>query len=396
MKKISILFSIFAITALSAVSQLPPENSGDNVDIAAQDSTTVLLNKPKRNIFQKLVDYFNEARREKPEKTSDFSILVGPHYASDTGFGAGVFGVGLYRTAKDSVTQTSNINSYFDATTKARFKLGLYGLHFFPGDKSRLDYDLAFHYIKTKYWGIGYYNNKSDNRWSEYRYLKADLKLEYNFQVLRDLWIGPALKAQYNHATDIDNKALWQGQRTENFNYGPGLTAVYDTRDCVTEPFSGTRIYLSQYFFPRFIGNKHNPFSLTEVQASFYFKAWKDAIIATNLHGAFSYGDTPWNMMPRIGDAYFIRGIYENRYRDKNAADFCIELRQHVWKTSGIVVWGGGGYVFPKFSKFKFSQFIPNYGIGYRYRFKPRVNLRIDLGFSPGDSNLIFSINEAF
>ena len=34
-----------------------------------------------------------------------------------------------------------------------------------------------------------------------------------------------------------------------------------------------------------------------------------------------------------------MRGYYEGRYRDKHSLEATVELRQHVWKRNGIVVW---------------------------------------------------------
>ena len=40
-----------------------------------------------------------------------------------------------------------------------------------------------------------------------------------------------------------------------------------------------------------------------------------------------------------------MRGYYEGRYRDKHSLEATVELRQHVWKRNGIVVWAGAGTV---------------------------------------------------
>ena len=91
-----------------------------------------------------------------------------------------------------------------------------------------------------------------------------------------------------------------------------------------------------------------------------------------------------------------MRGYYEGRFRDKCEADACLELRQHIWRRNGLVAWIGAGTVFPKFSALRFSKVLPNYGIGYRWEFKKRVNIRLDLGFGRHQTGFIFSINEAF
>ena len=54
---------------------------------------------------------------------------------------------------------------------------------------------------------------------------------------------------------------------------------------------------------------------------------------------------------------------------------------------------GRSGDCFPKvFVK----HILPNYGFGYRWEFKKRVNVRLDLGFGKHQTGFIFNINEAF
>ena len=92
-----------------------------------------------------------------------------------------------------------------------------------------------------------------------------------------------------------------------------------------------------------------------------------------------------------------MRGYYEGRYRDKNKIETQIELRQHIWRRNGIVLWAGAGTVFPKFSKMRINHVLPNYGLGYRWEFKKNVNVRLDYGLGKaGQSGFIFNINEAF
>lgn len=91
-----------------------------------------------------------------------------------------------------------------------------------------------------------------------------------------------------------------------------------------------------------------------------------------------------------------MRGYYEGQYRDKCAADLTVELRQHLWRRSGIALWVGAGTVFPTFKELRWYKVLPNAGIGYRFRFKQRVNVRVDVGVGRGTWGVEFNINEAF
>ena len=101
-------------------------------------------------------------------------------------------------------------------------------------------------------------------------------------------------------------------------------------------------------------------------------------------------------MVAQLGGAYQMRGYYEGQYRDENLIQTQFELRQKIYNRHGIAVWVGAGNVFPKFSRFKWDETLPSYGIGYRWEFKKRVNIRLDYGFGKKQSSFYFNINEAF
>ena len=73
-----------------------------------------------------------------------------------------------------------------------------------------------------------------------------------------------------------------------------------------------------------------------------------------------------------------------------------IEIRQHIYNRHGVVVWGGAGNVFPDFDHYHWKHTLPTYGLGYRWEFKNRVNVRLDYGFGKGQSAFYFNIEEAF
>lgn len=113
-------------------------------------------------------------------------------------------------------------------------------------------------------------------------------------------------------------------------------------------------------------------------------------------HTRLTYGNTPWGLMSKMGGSSNMRGYYEGRYNDKCLMDATVELRQHVWRRSGVVAWVGAGQVFKDFSDIKARHTLPNYGIGYRWEFKARVNVRLDVGFGKHQTGFMFNINEAF
>ena len=351
----------------------------------------------RHGFITRLLDYFNDANKEKKDKRFDFSIIGGPHYSTDTKLGLGLVAAGLYRSdPNDTLQPPSNVSLFGDVSTVGFYMLGVSGTHIFPGDRQRIDYTTYFYSFPCYYWGMGYdMGNNNDNK-SEMKDWQAQMKASWLFATANDLFIGPTIAFDYIHGSRIERPELLNGQRATTYNIGAGFTLLYDTRDNLTAPKRGVYLSLQQLFRPRFLGNKY-AFSTTDLRTSGYIPLWKGATLAADFRTLLNFGNPSWAMMALLGDSYSMRGYYEGRYRDKHKIETQIELRQHVWRRNGIVLWAGAGTVFPKFSEMRMSHVLPNYGVGYRWEFKKNVNVRLDYGFGKaGQSSFIFNINEAF
>jgi len=380
-KKIAAISLLFAMSLRAVASEIPDSAASQQV---------------RRSIISRIIDYFSESNRSYPTKKFDFSIIGGPHYSSDSKFGIGVMGAGLYRTAgNDSLTPVSQVSIYADATTAGHFKVGICGTHIFPDDRQRLTYDVNFSRIATRFWGIGYDECRNDDNESKYKYLNFQIRANYRWRLGSHFYLGPLAAIDYIKGSDFAMPALWHGEDTHTFSLGLGALMEYDSRDNLNNAYHGTFVRVEQKFNPRFLGNRY-AFSGTTVHASHYSPLWKDAILAATVDCTFTYGNTPWGLLSTFGGPSNMRGYFQGRFRDKSAITACVELRQHIWHRNGIAVWGGAGSVFSHFSQLSAKRILPNYGIGYRWEFKQRVNVRLDLGFGRGTTGFIFNINEAF
>jgi len=380
--------SILAILLVSTITGFAAETN-----VSVDSSQTV---GHKKNLYEKILDYFENSNRVKPQKDFDISFIGGPHYSNESKLGIGLVAAGIYRHDKtDTITQPSNVSIYLDATTAMHFKLGVRGTHFFPGDNRRWSYDINFASINSKFWGIGYDNAIDNNNEAKYKYLSSRTMTEFVWRIYGQIYGGPKATLDYINGRDFQKPELWNNETSHTFNVGLGFTLQYDTRDNITCSTHGIFIKIDQVFNPRFLADKY-AFSLTELTASSFHPLWRGCTLATNLHARLTYGDTPWGLLSTIGGSYTMRGYYEGRYRDKSEIDACIELRQHIWRRNGAVAWVGAGSIFPEFSAIRWKKALPNYGIGYRWEFKPFINVRIDLGFGRNQTGFIFSINEAF
>lgn len=363
----------------------------------AQTDSTTVAPAPKRNLIQKVIDYVSGSNDVKPAKKLDFSVIGGPYYSQDVKFGIGVVAAGIYhRNLNDTISPASQFSLYGDASITGYYKVGVDGSSYFNGDKIWLYYDLNFSSMPDRYWGIGYANNHRDDLMVKYKKWVAKAHAAALFRLGETpVYLGPVGLLSYNDAKSQPDPALWDYQKHRTFTNAWGAALVIDTRDNVYNAYKGIYGRIDQLFAPKFFGNQY-AFTTTEGTFNFYQQLWRGCVMATNLHARFTYGNTPWGMMSILGGSSSMRGYWEGRYNDKCAAEACVELRQYVWNRFGIVAWGGVGEVFPSAKMIFKGHALWNAGVGIRWEFKHRVNVRVDYGFGQNQNGLVFSINEAF
>ncbi len=351
----------------------------------------------KNNLFRKFYTYFRTANEDKTQvKKFDFSIIGGPHYSSTVKLGLGIVAAGLYRVDKNDLSiPPSNVSFFGDVTTTGFYLLGVRGNTLFKSGKYRLDFNTYFFSFPSAFWGIGY-DSATYGKAGAYKRLQNQVKVDFMIRVADDFYVGANASFNYIEGKNFTNIEQLRGEDPLNINTGVGVFVMYDSRDFITNAYRGIYFKAEQRFFPSFMGNRET-FYRTEIQWNAYHPLWKGAVMAYDVHGMFNYGNPPWTMLALMGGSSRMRGYYEGRYRDNNLIEAQVELRQKVYGRNGIVIWGGAGNVFPSFSKINGAHTLPNYGIGYRWEFKKRVNVRLDYGFGlKGQKSFMFGINEAF
>lgn len=367
----------------------------DSISSAEKVDTMAL--RAGKSWVNRILDYFNDSNKNKKHRRFDFSVIGGPHYASDTKFGLGLVAAGLYRTdPNDSILPPSNVSLYGDVSSVGFYMLGVRGNHIAPKGRYRIDYHLYFYSFPADFWGIGYEMGDNDANKSDMKRWQAQAEVSFLFRVADNFYIGPMASYDYVIGKHIERPKLLQGMDQHTWNVGAGVSLVYDNRDNLTNPHRGIYLNINQMFRPRFMGNDY-AFSTTAFRFDAYQRLGKGTVLAEDIGANLNFGNPSWGMMAELGGTHSMRGYYEGRYRDKHSLEATVELRQHVWKRNGIVVWVGAGTIFPKFSALRSKQILPNAGVGYRWEFKKNVNVRLDYGFGKsGQSGFLFNINEAF
>lgn len=364
----------------------------------AADTVSQADTLPPKGIINKVIRYFEGSNEDKTfTRKMDFSFIGGPHYSSDVKLGLGLVAAGLYRLDRtDSLTPVSNVSLVGDIATSGFWKLGIRGNNFFRNSVFRIDYDLSFSAMpKDKFWGVGYDMGCNDANETRLHSNKVEVTIDAMYLLARNLYAGVALDFNRSKGRKFSDEAILAGAKKQYTNTGAGLFLLYDSRDSQTAPYKGWYVKLENVIFPGFAGSS-STFNRTALTVDFYHRIWEGGVMAYDLHCEYNDGKAPWTMLARMGGSARMRGYYEGRYRDKGILEAQAELRQKIWRRIGGVVWVGGGNVFSSPRDFDADHILPNGGVGLRWEFKSRVNVRLDFGMGKSCNGVILSINEAF
>ena len=371
----------------------------------------------RRNIFRRIIDYYAAANVDHTyDKRIDFNFILGPSYSQEMSFTIGALASGLYRLdRRDSITPPSNLSIFGTAGVKGFWAIGVSGNNLFRGQRSRINYETSFRSMPAYYWGRGYDMAMDDYNGRPYTEKRFAFTGNYLHRVFENAYIGVAVDAIYSNGkqketftfddpetgepvtTGFLQTLAEEGESAKNAAVGIGAVLEYDSRDFIPNPHKGIYIGIKELVRPGFLNNHHVTMLQTIASFNAYKRIWRDCILAYDLSGDFNSENTPWCMIARMGGSKRMRGYYQGRFTDYCMITTQLELRQRIWQRIGCVVWAGAGNVFPNFREYRWEHTLPNYGVGLRWEFKRRVNIRIDYGFGKGkNNNILFNIDEAF
>jgi len=334
--------------------------------------------------------------------------LAGPAYTPELGFTvAGTVMLSYKTNPKDSLIQRSSSPITFGiSSTGAIFFSSIVSSYWFQ-DKLRIYADLWYKDMPDHYWGAGYDNGfskpKSDST-TAYDRTWLWINPRFLWQFRSSYFLGLNVDYNYTRASDpsegvsLDPDYIKYGP--ENLNSGFGLILRYDSRDVPVNAWEGLYVDLRPTFYSTVFGGDNN-YQVYQVDLRKYFQVTNPGkTLALQFKSRIGVGDVPYGEMSQLGSPFDLRGYTWGRYRDKSMIFFLGEYRHMFNKSSGklsrhgMVAWMGTGSVAETLSGF--SNWLPNFGFGYRFEVQPRMNLRIDIGIGRETSGFYFNFNEAF
>ena len=233
-----------------------------------------------------------------------------------------------------------------------------------------------------------------------------------------DFFIGPMLDYNYekinNPGIDVYSDPLYKkhggtedGMRITTV--GAGGVLSYDTRDVAANAYRGLYFELKGTYYNKKIGSEYN-FADVQLDYRQYLKLpmlGERRVLAWNVISKNVFGDVPFTRYSRIGNPFDLRGYYLGQYRNKSTLIAMAEYRhmfnfgndtksQRFWSRFGLAAWGGTGLMGEDLVSL--DRIFPNFGAGLRVELQPRMNFRVDVGYSPIDKQtlLYFNMTEAF
>ncbi len=208
----------------------------------------------------------------------------------------------------------------------------------------------------------------------------------------------------------------------EGLQVGLGVALLYDTRDYVLNPLSGTFISFRALFFGPGVGSDFR-YQNVRLDARHYLNTFRNQTLALRflLDSRFTSkaNGIPIRGLSRVGGPQFLRGYFRGTFQDNHMLAGEIEYRLPFWKESdtapfwqlwrrlGIVTFAGAAQVAESWDHFRGDRFRVAVGGGLRILLnrESRANIRIDYAFAlapnsngPGrkQSGLYFYLAEAF
>ncbi|MBJ6110976.1 BamA/TamA family outer membrane protein [Hymenobacter sp. BT523] len=348
-------------------------------------------------------------------------------YQAETGLGYGLGALLSGRFSEDTLTRPSNARLQYWTTTEGQSLIQLVHSVYTPGEKFYLNGEISAYDILLYYYGKGPASASIDESETAYKLFIINQRVQK--QIAPKLFFG----AQYRFTnigkvespgTNTDNNRpssfytdprVTERERQATRISGLGPVISYDTRDVPLAAFKGDLLDFGATFNGTGLGSDYR-FVRYQLDARHFQPLGSNrTILAAQFLGQFHTGDVPFRELAGLGanlggtlynNANLMRGIYEQRFRDRQMIMFQAEIRHKLFPNGGSVlsrfdgaVFGGVGNVNNYIDKFALNDTKVAGGAGIRFNFirRDRVNLRLDYAGGTGSKpGILFAIGEAF
>ncbi len=272
-----------------------------------------------------------------------------------------------------------------------------------PEEKWLFEGRYEYSFFPDLFWGIGPFTKSDDETDIEFRSLHLQQVILKKFG--SNLYAGAVLRwSNLSNIEFLDENGLpitdpdIKGSGGSTLP-GIGFSVRHDRRNSITYPTKNHYLEITGLNHPGFLGSSHSHSSLL-FDARKYVDLWNDerSILAFHFQSRLTSGELPFQEYSRLGGREIMRGYYEGRFRDTNAAQVQAEYRQAFHRRMGFSLFMAAGEVWNRFDEFSLDNPKYSAGAGFRFNLNPAdtTNLRIDYGIGKHGSGLYITLGEAF
>ncbi|EMR37409.1 BamA/TamA family outer membrane protein [Vibrio harveyi] len=359
-------------------------------------SSAFAMQQDESSLMDDILTKLGSSETVDESKLIDWGVLPGPFVNPEQGFGIGVAAVGLYTPydwQKGDPYSTVTVTSY--GSTSGSYGLGLNNRTYLKNDKVRLLGEAWISHTPGYYWGIGSQAAENENNKVQYEGQRLQLSPKIAVEVAPNTYAKLGWQWQSFSKVDGVDGDILPSEVADATSSGVLVGMEYDTRDFEPNPMRG------QFLDIEWIANRDSLGSdedYDNLVANYrVYQQWSDTtIIAMEVYSQSIFGDAPWFDYAQLGDDQRMRGYYQGQYRDKHQLSTQVEIRHTIAGRHGVVGWLGASNIAPTYHDLFKSGWLPTVGVGYRFAFKARINVRVDLGVGKDSTGFYFQINEAF
>ena len=325
-------------------------------------------------------------------------------YSPETSWEFGVSGLYVYYAQRDTNNRLSELNAFVFYTLQKQY--GAFFDHALYSHQNQWFFlgRLRYQSFPLLYFGIG--PNTHKEYLARVDANQIQIKERILHKIVTSLYGGLEIDYQrlgsVNFVLPSEDNIIKPRGHEGSASVGLGLGLIYDNRHNVLNVRKGLFSELVYLHYDK-IWQSDYTFSTIISDSRYYKPMNKRDVLALQLYGQFSVGNTPFNMLALMGGESIMRGYYLGRYRDYNLTAAQAEYRflplpLGFSKRLGAAVFASAGSVFDSFSEVKKSKVVMAGGAGLRFLIFPKKDIftRFDVAFTNEGYGFYLFIGESF
>lgn len=322
-------------------------------------------------------------------RSTSFLALPVLGYSQETGFEFGAVSLySFYTNRLDTLTRASRITGVTTFTTKSQSNFQLKSDIWSPGNRYHYASEFRYKNFPFNFYGIGNETLKSDEDRITQKLFRINAGIEK--QIGRITYIGLNASYESYQFTDKEPGGIFATNPSIQDRDGGkvfffGISQIIDNRNSNTYTTKGSYIKLNYSYAPKFFGPSDYNGGMFRGELRTFKGLSKKIVLGINgLFQTIADKNTPFYLLPQLGNDEIMRGYYSGRYRDNNLLAMQAELRLRLNQRIGLVGFGGMGSVFGK-EEINMANLKPSVGGGFRYFFDVQKGLSIRMDYAVGE-----------